>query len=499
LTVRRAALFCVLFLLSSADAQAATRYIAPAGDDTAACTQAAPCQSFDRAYGVAGSGDVVEVAGGVYGSQSVPEGVKAVTFHGAPGNKVRSISNAASNVTFDGIDADAGGQKLVAFYNGGAANVTFKHGSIGNVVDEKGALVDGENMVYDDVVFHDVYLQTDGVHTECMFVSVPEGLVIRNSVFRNCAVMDVNMLWPGYWSPQPPAYGHVTLENNVFGRSTGAYGLMIAHTGPNAGAPACAQGPAAAVYLQGWRVVNNTFESAVLIGDGSNGCGDGTNVWANNIGGGWNCMSGVTFAGNVGEKCAAADKDATLSGGWFVDAAHDDLHLSATAPAINAASAAPATVTDRDGKYRDSQPDAGAYEYGAGGGPGSLARGTTPAPGAVGGGTASGAGGASAGARPAIASARLRAAILCRHARRRCPASTRLSLRAAGATRASVRLERVRRGHRARALRTWTFAVSRTTLIRARGLARGRYRLAVVAIGPNGRRSRATYVRFGVR
>jgi hypothetical protein len=54
-----------------AAASPATRYVAPTGADGAACTASAPCKSFDRAYQVAQPGDVVEVADGTYGSQTV--------------------------------------------------------------------------------------------------------------------------------------------------------------------------------------------------------------------------------------------------------------------------------------------------------------------------------------------------------------------------------------------------------------------------------------------
>jgi hypothetical protein len=357
--LRLLAVLIAAALLAPAGAHGATLTAAPSGSGTA-CTQTAPCSTVG-AYNKAATGDTVSLAAGSYGVVKIPDGGgKKVTLKAAGAVKFKSLENYTDNVTYDGIDVDAQATNTVAFYNAGMANVTFKHGRIGNVVDEKGALADGDNMVFDDVVFHDVKLKTDGVHTECLFIMVPEGLVMRNSEFRNCDVMDVNMNWPGYWSPQPPAYGHVTIENNVFGRSNGAYGFVLGGIGPNPGAPACAQGNKASDYLRGWRVVNNTFENPVIIGDGDNGCGDGTNVWANNIGSGWGCLPGITYTGNVGQKCGAGDHAATVAGSWFADSA---LHLAAGSPAIGAASSTYAPTADRDGKARDSQPDAGAFEY----------------------------------------------------------------------------------------------------------------------------------------
>ena len=46
-------------------------FVSPSGNDAAACSQVAPCRSFDRAYRVAQPGQTVEVACGSYGAQSV--------------------------------------------------------------------------------------------------------------------------------------------------------------------------------------------------------------------------------------------------------------------------------------------------------------------------------------------------------------------------------------------------------------------------------------------
>src|SRR5215210_2853501 len=67
--------FCCLALTAAAapaSAEAADRYIATTGSDANACTATAPCRSFDRAYRSAAPGQVVEVAAGAYGGQSIP-------------------------------------------------------------------------------------------------------------------------------------------------------------------------------------------------------------------------------------------------------------------------------------------------------------------------------------------------------------------------------------------------------------------------------------------
>ena len=154
---------CAAVLVPASAASAAVRLVAPAGSDSGNCL-AVPCASLRYAYGVAAAGDVVTIAPGSYGDQEVPSGNKPVTFQGLPGNKIRQIVNDADNVTFDGLDLDAGGTKttLAVFETGGASGITFKNGRIGNVVDQKGAMIGGQsspaplNVVFDNVDFHDV-------------------------------------------------------------------------------------------------------------------------------------------------------------------------------------------------------------------------------------------------------------------------------------------------------------------------------------------------------
>ena len=75
----RASIIFVVFFCLAAPAQAATRYVSTGGSDTAACTQAAPCKTFERGYATAVAGDTIQVAPGTYPAQNVPSGTKAVT------------------------------------------------------------------------------------------------------------------------------------------------------------------------------------------------------------------------------------------------------------------------------------------------------------------------------------------------------------------------------------------------------------------------------------
>jgi hypothetical protein len=70
--------------------------------------------------------------------------------------------------------------------------------------------------------------------------------------------MDLLFTYGSWWSPIPPSYGNVTIENNVFGHSEGAsntgwhyYGLYIGWIGPNG-----ANDP-----MNSWAVRSNTFNN----------------------------------------------------------------------------------------------------------------------------------------------------------------------------------------------------------------------------------------------
>ena len=354
--------------IAAAPAQAATLNVTPNGSDSGSCTAAAPCKTFARAFAVAAAGDVVSVAAGQYGRQAV-SGSKAVTFRGT-GNAVTSqLDIQASNTTWDNINVDAGAQKPSgsALYISGSA-ITYKNAAVGNVVDEKGLLISGANHTIDNVLFHDAVMssagEAAGVHMECVYAIGVPGITIRNSVFRDCSVMDLFFTYGSWWSPQPPSYGNVTVENNVFAHperqnSTGwhYYSMYIAWIGPNG----------AADPMSNWVVRNNTFESDAFVAPdrGTNGTRFVGNV------GSWDCKSGVSYSYNVGTLCGGTGKAVSPSSstasqtapfGWVNPGAYD-FHLRSDSVAVNAGNPNDAPARDREGKARNGAPDAGAYEF----------------------------------------------------------------------------------------------------------------------------------------
>ena len=158
---------------------------------------------------------------------------------------------------------------------------TFRNGRIGNVVDEKGALVTERESYFDNVVFHDVVLRTPGVHNECIMALWPEGMTIRNSTFTNCAVMDICFGTRDWWSPPRRAYANVTLENNTFGTARVDNGACCAAYSLALWATKVPVGSDYGVF-RNWRVRNNYFEpGSGVIARPSN---DGSSVFCGNTG-----------------------------------------------------------------------------------------------------------------------------------------------------------------------------------------------------------------------
>ena len=202
--------------------------------------------------------------------------------------------------------------------------------------------------------------------------------------------------------------------------------------------------------------------------------------------------AGVTYRRNVGDKCAGSDKavvPATSSAariaplGWLNPAPRTSA-CRAGSPAIDAADPGDYPATDRDGFVRDSRPDAGAHEFGAGPPGGARrrrwwqARAAPDRP-------LTGEEAAANSRSPPQAAGHLQAAPgLLPGGRTPHP---RLSAKARVTSGSCGSVTVTSRGVRSRRL---SVTGKRTTRIRAHRLARGRYRVIVVATSRGGLRSR---------
>jgi hypothetical protein len=231
---------------------AASLYVSPFGSYTSGCTKTAPCRTFDRAYALAKAGQVVEMAGGTYGSQTIPfDATKTstadVVFRPAAGATVV----VAGLVNVDGKHVELRGLRATGgwYARKGAQDVTFRDVSaalmgiqsasqvsvLGGEVGPWLANSDGDpkiakasatttlvptDILIDGVRFHDIVRPPgSGYHVECLQVGAAVNLTIRNSRFERCATH--GLLVASWYRGYP--LRNVLVENNVFGATMDGY------------------------------------------------------------------------------------------------------------------------------------------------------------------------------------------------------------------------------------------------------------------------------------
>jgi chitodextrinase len=349
----------------------ADRYVAPGGSDSGQCTQAAPCGSFARAYAVASPGDIVQVAGGSYGGQTIDQTPKAngpaVVFQPAAGasvtlssvNIVRASYLEMRNFTVTSSTYNRQGAqwityrgiKMRQFFIRGADHVSYYDSEVGPNVSDDGMnwitaayqTNDGSSdILLDGVRIHDFKKWNAGAHVDCIGIDDVDGLVIRNTKIWNCE--HFSLIFGKYlWSFR--ASRNVLLENNFFDCCySGYYSIGLGDV----------EGPMMIRFNSltlgvGWlggSVVNTTLDSNVISNNNSGNCSNAT--WRYNV---------VAS----GSACGGGGVVAPTS---FVGPP-DDLHLAAGATAINFGNPTAYPATDIDGQARGgNRPDAGADERG---------------------------------------------------------------------------------------------------------------------------------------
>jgi len=346
-------------------------FLSPSGSDSNPCTQTAPCRTFDRAYRVASPGDVVQLAGGSYGSQSIEiDGSKTSTtdviFRPAAGATVT-----AGTIDVDGSHVEFRDLKLTGWntyptaddvtfrnitanmhYIVGSSNVNVLGGSYGPVTDQDNTQIKPYcfgcqgplHILIDGVSYHDARLSPGSdAHVECMQVWHTRYLTVRNSKFHNCESHHI------FFAGEGEPIRDVTFENNMGGTVLGGfYSFRIASNTPGEGC------------------VNVVFRNNSATTPMSIECSTASNVrLIANVGnlGQSRCDSRYDWRFNVwnGAKCGSTDVNAPSG---YLNPGAGDLHLAPGSAAIDRGDPSSFPAVDIDGNARPmgGAPDAGADE-----------------------------------------------------------------------------------------------------------------------------------------
>ncbi|MGZ4461913.1 MAG: hypothetical protein ACXVZP_03650 [Gaiellaceae bacterium] len=364
-------------------APAASVFLSPSGSDTAACTAAAPCRSLDRGYHVAKPGEIVQLAGGDYGSQSLSYDAsklnagKHVVFRPAPGETAAvsgelSVRTAASQpvswVEFDNISFGdyyvAYAQHVIFrddraayFFLRSVSDVKILGGQIGpNQGDGTSPTVGGyagtapsENVTIDGVDFSGLTRSHTGEHAECLFVQESDHLIVRNSRFSNCDTISVYL--------STVTGGQITnalIENNFIAAPTD-------HAQP----PPYDCAGCVDLSISAWETPNlivryNSLSGSTRFAAYNGQIAPGIQAIAN-VGYQTYCTAGISYARNVWSGITCGETDVKAPQG-FVDPANLDFHLLRGAAALGRGDPSSAPRLDIDGQPRPRRmaADAGA-------------------------------------------------------------------------------------------------------------------------------------------
>jgi hypothetical protein len=377
-----------LGLVTNASGAAPTIYVSPSGSDAAACTQAAPCKTFDRAYRAASAGSEVEIAGGTYGGQdfngpAAKATSERIVFRPAAGATVKigylSVSN-TNNVEVRGVATDGWGvtngstnvilRDLSIFdqqnggYFGGAHDTQIIGGEIGRIDPGDGIHFNNAggntntNITIDGLYMHDLTRNVDpSAHTDCVQTGDVTGLVIRNSRFVNCATQGI------FLNPyNGGATKDIAIDNVWFGPAQLGYNSLYVGGATNV------------------TVRNSSFMQSMYVSSSAVNVRMISNIFAamDAYTCQYNASNSTVYDYNMSQNACTGATHHTVNAGLasqFVNANASpssalDLHLTAGAAAIDKASPTGSTTTDYDGHPRPvgAAPDAGADEYGSSGG-----------------------------------------------------------------------------------------------------------------------------------
>ena len=361
-------------------------FLAANGSDSAACSASAPCKSLDRAYQLAAPGDIVELAAGSYGSQTIQRDAgftssDDVVFRPAAGADVTlgTVTVYGSHVTLQGMRATDLNARVTDPYRFAVSDITFRdmdarnfmvmsasnvnviggdygpasacggaYGGSNNSIRrfaESGA-PNPQNILIDGVRIHDITSENfTQCHIEGLAIFAGEGVTVRNSRFWGNSVYDI------FLQSNSGPVSKVLIENNWFAASVGQGG-----TGSGASTLAFSGGSG---DFADSTVRHNSFNGYVSFDDnGANPAYSNFKV-VGNIGQptyGSCSLRGVIYRYNLWKGMACGTGDVNLSGAFpyvnTVNGAGMNYHLSGGAARDLVPASESNLATDIDGEAR---------------------------------------------------------------------------------------------------------------------------------------------------
>ncbi len=309
------------------------------------------------AYAVAAPGEVVHVAGGSYGGQSLtgskPSGPRVV-FQPAPGASVTvgSLSVHGNHIEFRDMRVTSStynheGSDDITYLRVGmrtflvrsGSNISYLNSEVGpnSNADEMNWIsaayqsqTPARNVLFDGTTIHDFIKHNSGAHIDCIGIDDVDGLVIRNSVIRNCE--HFSLLFGTDASTNRGAR-NVLVENNFLDCCvSGYYSIGLGQV----------DGP--------MMVRNNSTNKAFgWLGGPVNDLTIDSNILPNNSSA--NC-DGATWRYNIVNSGSACGGNGRVAPPGFRNAGAADFHLVPGSAAIDAGNPSSAPANDIDGESR---------------------------------------------------------------------------------------------------------------------------------------------------
>ena len=225
----------------------ASVYVSSGGSDSAGCSVSAPCRSFDRAYRVARAGEVVEVAAGSYGSQSIGKDAAKTSAADVLFRPAAGATVTLSSLSISGSHVEVRDMRLTTDGSVGSSPIDTRDVTLRNLTGrslflraddtrviggsyggfnacDAGAPEDGvklwndssrgaDGIVLDGVTIHDVRRTGCSIHSDCIQIYSGTNHTIKNSTLVNCPTSGI-IARP---SDSSQKLENITIENNYFG------------------------------------------------------------------------------------------------------------------------------------------------------------------------------------------------------------------------------------------------------------------------------------------